>query len=157
MRGCERQDREAKRPCGTGGFSGGHAAATSRQTQTSQQRWLEFLNDYDITILYHPEKANVMADALSRKAEILGSLTYLPVAERPLVLDVQDLANQFVRLDISEPSWVIVCVVSRSSLYDRIRERQYYDPHLLVLKDTVQYDDAKEVSIGDDGVLRMQG
>jgi len=42
-------------------------------------------------------------------------------------------------------------------MYDRIRERQYDDPHMLVLKDTVQHSDAKEVTIGDDGVLRMQG
>jgi len=39
-------------------------------------------------------------------------------------------------------------VVSRSSLFDRIRERQYDDPHLLVLKDRVFHGDAchKDVS-----------
>ncbi|WMV08864.1 hypothetical protein MTR67_002249, partial [Solanum verrucosum] len=31
-----------------------------------QRRWLELLKDYDIDILYHPEKANIVADALSR-------------------------------------------------------------------------------------------
>jgi len=121
-----------------------------------QRRWLEFLRDYDITILYHPGKANVVADALSHKAESLGSLAYLPVAERPLGLDVQALANQFVILDVSEPNRVLACVVSRSSLYDRIRERQYDDPYLLLLKDTVRHSNAKEVTIGDDGALRMQ-
>ena len=30
-----------------------------------QRRWLELLKDYDMTILYHPRKANVVADALS--------------------------------------------------------------------------------------------
>ena len=34
-----------------------------------QRRWLELMKDYDITIQYHPEKANVVADALSRKEE----------------------------------------------------------------------------------------
>ncbi|XP_020098380.1 uncharacterized protein LOC109717114 [Ananas comosus] len=33
-----------------------------------QRRWLELLKDYDLTILYHPGKANVVADALSRKS-----------------------------------------------------------------------------------------
>ncbi|GKG25014.1 hypothetical protein Tco_0395642, partial [Tanacetum coccineum] len=32
-----------------------------------QRCWLELHSDYDYEILYHPEKANVVADALSRK------------------------------------------------------------------------------------------
>ncbi|XP_070040913.1 uncharacterized protein [Nicotiana tomentosiformis] len=87
----------------------------------------------------------------------MGSLAFILVGERPLASNVQALANQFVRLDVSEPSRVLACVVSWSYLYECIRERQYDDPHLFFLKDMVQNGDAKEVSIGDDGVLRMQG
>ena len=32
-----------------------------------QRRWLELVKDYDVEILHHPGKANVVADALSRK------------------------------------------------------------------------------------------
>ncbi|XP_070046381.1 uncharacterized protein [Nicotiana tomentosiformis] len=37
-----------------------------------------------------------------------------------------------------------------------IRERQYDDPHLVVLKCKVQHGDTRDVTIGDYGVLRMQ-
>ena len=33
-----------------------------------QRRWLELFKDYDCKIDYHPRKANVVVDALSRKA-----------------------------------------------------------------------------------------
>jgi hypothetical protein len=32
-----------------------------------QRRWLELIKDYDLEVHYHPRKANVVADALSRK------------------------------------------------------------------------------------------
>ncbi|XP_070029165.1 uncharacterized mitochondrial protein AtMg00860-like [Nicotiana sylvestris] len=38
-----------------------------------------------------------------------------------------------------------------------IKARQFDDPHLEVLRETVLQGSAKEVSIGDDGVLRLQG
>jgi hypothetical protein len=40
-----------------------------------QRRWLELITDYELEVHYHPGKANVVADALSRK----GHCNYLPV------------------------------------------------------------------------------
>ncbi|XP_070025812.1 uncharacterized protein [Nicotiana sylvestris] len=87
----------------------------------------------------------------------MGSLVYIPAGVRPLALDVQALANQFVRLDVSEPNRVLAYIVTRSSLLERIRDRQYDDPHLLILRDIVRDGGAKKVTVGDDGVFRMQG
>ena len=40
-----------------------------------QRRWMEYLEDYDFTLQYHPGRANVMADALSRKSwRVLASV-----------------------------------------------------------------------------------
>jgi hypothetical protein len=35
-----------------------------------QRRWLELIKDYELEIHYHPGKADVMADALSRKSQV---------------------------------------------------------------------------------------
>ena len=42
---------------------------TQRELNLKQQRWLELLKDFDLEIHYHLAKANVVADALSRKAQ----------------------------------------------------------------------------------------
>ncbi|GJY49151.1 putative reverse transcriptase domain-containing protein [Tanacetum coccineum] len=44
-----------------------------KELNMRQQRWLELLSDYNYEIRYHPRKANVVADALSRKKEILSA------------------------------------------------------------------------------------
>ena len=41
---------------------------TQRDLNMRQRRWMEFLEDYDFTLYYHPSKENVVADALSRKS-----------------------------------------------------------------------------------------
>ncbi|KAL9267539.1 Transposon Ty3-G Gag-Pol polyprotein-like protein [Drosera capensis] len=60
-----------------------------------QRRWLELLKDYDLNIQYHPKKANVVADALSRKfRKIEGSLNKL--------MSTQDkLFEDFCRMNIT--------------------------------------------------------
>ncbi|GJT23463.1 putative reverse transcriptase domain-containing protein [Tanacetum coccineum] len=53
-----------------------------KELNVRQRRWLELLSDYDCEIHYHPGKANVVADALSRKERIK------PLRVRALVLTI---------------------------------------------------------------------
>ncbi|MCI11571.1 putative reverse transcriptase, partial [Trifolium medium] len=48
--------------------------AAIKELNMRQRRWLEFLKDYDFKLSYHPGKANVVADALSRKSLHMSSL-----------------------------------------------------------------------------------
>ena len=41
---------------------------TQTDLNMRQRRWLELIKDYDLEVHYHPGKANVVADALSRKS-----------------------------------------------------------------------------------------
>ena len=41
---------------------------TQRDLNMRQRGWMEYLEDYDFTLHYHPDKENVVADALSRKS-----------------------------------------------------------------------------------------
>ncbi|GJT25919.1 hypothetical protein Tco_0895856 [Tanacetum coccineum] len=60
-----------------------------------QRRWLELLSDYDCEIRYHPGKATVVADALSRKKRIK------PLRVRALVMTIGlDLPKQILNAQI---------------------------------------------------------
>ena len=118
---------------------------------------MELLKDYDITILYHPGKANVVADALSRKAGSMGSLAHLQVSRRPLAREVQTLANDFMRLEVNEKGGFLSCVEARSSFLDKIKGKQFTDEKLIRIRDKVLRGEAKEAKIDEEGVLRIKG
>jgi hypothetical protein len=64
---------------------------TQSELNMRQRRWLELIKDYELEIHYHPGKANVVADALSRKSQV-----NLMVA-RPMPYE---LAKEFDRLSL---------------------------------------------------------
>lgn len=40
---------------------------TQKDLNLREQRWVEFLKDYDLVINYHPRKSNIVVDSLSQK------------------------------------------------------------------------------------------
>ena len=114
------------------------------------------LKDYDITMLYHPGKANVVADALSRKAGSMGSLAHLQVSRRPLAREVQIVDNNFMRLEVNKKGGLFACVEARSSFLDKIKGKQFNDKKLIRIRDKVLQGEAKEAKIYEEGVLRIR-
>ncbi|GJX92050.1 putative reverse transcriptase domain-containing protein [Tanacetum coccineum] len=68
-----------------------------KELNMRQHRWLELLSDYDCELRYHPRKANVVADALSRKSRPK------PLRVRALVMTI-GLNLPFKSLNLSKPS-----------------------------------------------------
>jgi hypothetical protein len=64
---------------------------TQLELNMRQRRWLELIKDYEVEIHYHAGKANVVADALSRKSQVNMLVAHLMSFE---------LAKEFDRLSL---------------------------------------------------------
>jgi hypothetical protein len=64
---------------------------TQSELNMRQRTWLELIKDYELKIHYHPSKANVVADALSRKSQV-NMLAAHPMS--------YELAKEFDRLSL---------------------------------------------------------
>ena len=63
---------------------------TQRELNLKQRKWLELIKDYDLVIDYHPRKANMVVDALSRKSSV--TLTHIRIIYVPLLLDMKTIS-----------------------------------------------------------------
>jgi hypothetical protein len=102
---------------------------TQKELNMRQRRWLELIKDYGLSLQYHPGKANIVADALSRKTYI----NRLTAGELPL-----DLCKQFkdLRLEIV-PQGYLASMEVKSTLLDRIREDQKGDSEMVEIKENM--------------------
>jgi len=67
----------------------------------------ELLKDYDVTIQYHPDKANNVADLLSQKTVSMDNLTCLGVPKQSLAREIQTLELPLMQLDICKRDMVL--------------------------------------------------
>ena len=117
-----------------------------------QRRWIELIKDYECTIEYHPGKANVVADALSRRP--MSSLSHLRAVHLPRLIELRSLG---VRLELIDSGALLATFHVRPVLIDRIREFQIQDPQIMKLRSEVESGQRGDLSLREreDGTVVM--
>ena len=94
-----------------------------------QRRWLELIKDYDLTINYTQGKANVVADALSRKST--DNILVEQDLPEGLLKDLERLAIQMIRVDTPRSLHATKIMEERQChLREEIINRQEEDPFI---------------------------
>ena len=125
---------------------------TQRDLNMRQCRWMKFLEDYDFTLHYHPGKANVVADALSRKSrEALASIA----SREWRMLEIVGQSRLQYR---EKAQGTLGSLVATPSLLSRVIESQGQDAEIVSIRDRVQLGTGDEGWIVNaDGSLRYRG
>ena len=113
---------------------------------------MEFLEDYDFTLHYHPGKANVVADALSRKSR--GVLASIASWEWRMLVTVGRFGLQYSE----QAQDTLGSLVATPSLLSRMIESQWQDAEIVSIRDRVQAGMGDEGwTVHSDGSLRYRG
>ncbi|KAL0550282.1 hypothetical protein IC582_014789 [Cucumis melo] len=124
---------------------------TQKELNMRQRRCLELVKDYDCEILYHPGKANVVADALSRK---VAHSVALITKQAPLLRD-------FERAKIAVSVGEVISLLAQLSVQPTLRQRiivtQLKDPYLVEKRRLVETRQGEDFSISSDDGLTFEG
>ncbi|KAA0054781.1 ty3-gypsy retrotransposon protein [Cucumis melo var. makuwa] len=98
---------------------------TQKELNMRQRRWLELVKDYDCEILYHPGKANVVADALNRKVSHSAALI---TRQAPLH---RDLERAEIAVSVGAVTMQLAQLTVQPTLRQTIIDAQRNDPYLV--------------------------
>ena len=104
---------------------------TQRDLNMRQRRWMDFLEEYDFTLHYHPGKANVVANALSRKSQ--GALASIASREWWMLKTVGQFGLQYRE----QAQGTFESLVATPSLLSRVIESQGQDAEIVSIRDRV--------------------
>jgi hypothetical protein len=102
---------------------------TQKDLNLRQRRWLELIKEYDMEIHYHPGKANLVANALSRKEHVHAAIvTQLP----------EELVEDFERLNLGIVAHTEgITIEVEPTLEQEIRKGQIGDAKIQEIKDLI--------------------
>ena len=101
---------------------------TQRDLNMKQRRWMEFLEDYDFTLHYHPGKANMVADVLSQNSQ--GVMASIASREWRML----ETVGQF-RLQYDEQAQgTLGSMMATLSLLSRVIESEVQDAELVSIR-----------------------
>ncbi|KAL0554093.1 hypothetical protein IC582_008004 [Cucumis melo] len=121
---------------------------TQKELNMRQRRWLELVKDYDCEILYHPGKANVVADALSRK---VAHSAVLITKQTPLL---RDFERAEIAVSVGEVTAQLAQLSVQPTLRQKIIAAQWNDPYLAEKRRMVETGQGEDFSISaDDGLM----
>jgi hypothetical protein len=110
-----------------------------------QRRCLELIKDYDLGINYHPEKANVVVNALSRRSHV----SQLVVDSMPF-----QLCEEFNKLNLRIVANTEAMEMEvGSSLLQEIRKDQLEDEKIQEIKCNIKEEKSSGFSEDEEGVL----
>ena len=118
---------------------------TQSELNMQQRRWLELIKDYDLEVHYHPSKANVVADALSRKSYC----NCLTVRTMGLTL-CQEMEKLNVEV-IQQGS--LTNIIVEATIRDQVIAAQKENKGIAHIKERVENGKAECFSIDDKDVL----
>ncbi|CAA0832654.1 Uncharacterized mitochondrial protein AtMg00860, partial [Striga hermonthica] len=128
----------------------------SRLTRKSMKFEWDSLKDYDCTINYHPGKANVVADALSRKRK--GELTCMITQQHQLIHEFARMQLEVVK---SPPKLPVVGGIRAMRMWptlrDRIRRDQAFDKFVRSIGAKINAGGVEGFYRGTDGALEYKG
>ncbi|KAL0556899.1 hypothetical protein IC582_005416 [Cucumis melo] len=123
---------------------------TQKELNMRQRRWLELVKDYDCEILYHPGKANVVADALSRKVSHSAALI---TRQAPLH---RDLERAEIVVSVGAVTMQLAQLTVQPTLRQRIIDAQSNDPYLVEKRGLAEAGQTAEFSLSSDGGLLFE-
>ncbi|KAK9096374.1 hypothetical protein Sjap_021871 [Stephania japonica] len=128
---------------------------TQKELNMRQRRWLEFLKDYDFSLEYHPGKANVVADALSRRGSNSEVVTCHMTHDYSLLEAVERICTD----DIPTDTKVMICgqMRTRTVSIQSVLEGQETDEQYQNFFELAQSSDHPDWSQSTDSCLRFRG